>query len=332
MSITVFKPHSCSPAIHYNNLKSHSVKYLIEHHRAAIIDNRKITAAQIRSNERHQYSNNINYLQAYRTIQAVLEEMYGEEAESFKKFPAYAERFEAADSENFYKLAFHEATSYFQAAFFAPASLRHAQLKLRPFIGIDGTHTGSRFRMTLLIADGIDSNDEVLILAWALVPIECEAWWEWFLKYLKRAFLNIQRRSFIFMSDREKGLPNALKATLPAAYQAYCCQHLADNVQQRFSKCRPLFWKCARAKKLDDFKDALQALMDQDVDAGNYINSIPHTSWARYCFPVPRFGHDTNNIIESINSLLDDIRKLPPLQMMDAIYSLCMTTVYDRFH
>jgi hypothetical protein len=131
--------------------------------------------------------------------------MYGDEAESFAKFPAYVEQFEAVDSKNFYKLAFHEATGHFQAAFFAPAGLRHAQLKLRPFIGIDGTHTSSRFRMTLLIAHGIDANDEILPLAWALVPIECEAWWEWFLECLKKAFPNIRRRGSYLCQIERKG-------------------------------------------------------------------------------------------------------------------------------
>src|ERR1700728_3634886 len=39
VSITIFNPHSCSPAVHYNNSRSQSVRYLIEHHRAAIINN-----------------------------------------------------------------------------------------------------------------------------------------------------------------------------------------------------------------------------------------------------------------------------------------------------
>ena len=96
--------------------------------------------------------------------------------------------------------------------------------------------------MTLLIAGGIDANEEVLILAWALVPIECEGWWKWFLKCFKKAFRNAQRRGFIFMSDREKGLPNALEAIFPKAAHAFCCQHIANNIQQRFGiKYRPLF-------------------------------------------------------------------------------------------
>ena len=246
VSITIFRPHSCSPAIHYHSWHSQSVKYLMEHHRATIIDNRKITATQIQSNERLQYSNNISYLQAYRTIQAVLTEMYGDEAESFAKFPAYAERFQAADLDNYCKIKKHKETGNFQAAFFALVGLRHAHRSMRSLIGIDGTHTGTRFRMTLLIAGGIDANGETLPLAWALVPIECGTWWSWFLKHLKQAFNLLKAKGFIIMSDREKGLPGILDEVLLDAVQAYCCQHIADNVQTKFAiKCRPLFWTCA---------------------------------------------------------------------------------------
>jgi len=89
-----------------------------------------ITAPWIRLNERLQYSNTINYLQAYRTIQAVLIEMHSNKAKSFAKFLAFAEPFKATDLENFCHLAIHEGTSHFQIAFFVPAGLQHAQLKL----------------------------------------------------------------------------------------------------------------------------------------------------------------------------------------------------------
>jgi len=39
VSITIFKPHNCAPTIHYKNRQSQSVKYLVEHHRDAIINN-----------------------------------------------------------------------------------------------------------------------------------------------------------------------------------------------------------------------------------------------------------------------------------------------------
>jgi hypothetical protein len=50
-SITIFEPCSCGPATHYQSRQSQSIKYLMEHHRVSVIDNRKITAGQIQSNE-----------------------------------------------------------------------------------------------------------------------------------------------------------------------------------------------------------------------------------------------------------------------------------------
>lgn len=84
--------------------------------------------------------------------------------------------------------------------------------------------------MTLLTTIGIDANDETLLVAWALVPIESEAWWTWFLKHINQAF-QINASGNVLISDREKGLPTALKNTLPKVTQAYYCQHIADNVQ-----------------------------------------------------------------------------------------------------
>jgi MuDR family transposase len=68
VSITIFKPHTCNPAVYYNNPQAHLVSYLIEHYCAAIIKNRKITTHQIWSNKRLQFNNEIGYMLAYCTI------------------------------------------------------------------------------------------------------------------------------------------------------------------------------------------------------------------------------------------------------------------------
>lgn len=45
VSITIFKPYTCSPAVYYNNQQAHLVSYLIKHYYAFIINNCKITVA-----------------------------------------------------------------------------------------------------------------------------------------------------------------------------------------------------------------------------------------------------------------------------------------------
>jgi hypothetical protein len=101
VSITVLVPYSYSPAIHYKSKQAHSVEYLAPHHRASVIDNQSITITQIRLNERLHFSNEIGYLQAYRTKQALLKELDGDEAEAFAKIPALCKRIKAADKDNY---------------------------------------------------------------------------------------------------------------------------------------------------------------------------------------------------------------------------------------
>jgi hypothetical protein len=91
--------------------------------------------------------------------------MYSDKADSFAKFPAYAERLRAADPTNYCKIQVHKEIGHFLGAFFAPAGLRYASQYIQEIFGVNGTHTASQFRMNLLIASGVDANGETLPMA-----------------------------------------------------------------------------------------------------------------------------------------------------------------------
>jgi hypothetical protein len=149
----------------------------------------------------------------------------------------------------------HNSNYQFEAIAIAPAATINACSFLRCFVCLDGCHTSSKYHMMLLIAVGMDANSNALPLAWAVVPTENEEWWLWFCEFLKSAFNPMQEEEFIFMSDREKGLSSAISTVFPSAFQAKCCQHISDNVQQRYGiKCKPLFWNCAYAKTKNQFQ------------------------------------------------------------------------------
>jgi len=104
-------------------------------------------------------------------------------------------------------------------------------------------------------------------------------------------------------------------------------------LQQRFgNKVRPLFWAAARAKTRDLFQSKMEEIQVQSKPAFEYLTAIKKSLWTTAYRTYPQYGHNTSNIIESVNSSWDDIRQLPPLQAMDAIYSKCMKMVYDRLH
>ena len=58
------------------------------------------------------------------------------------------------------------------------------------------------------------------------------------------------------ISDRDKGLKEAIKKRFPNAAVAHCCQHIADNIQAYHggAKIREKFWRAARAKTEEFFK------------------------------------------------------------------------------
>jgi hypothetical protein len=60
--------------------------------------------------------------------------------------------------------------------------------------------------------------------------------------------------------------------------------------------------------------------------------AIKKSLWTTSYSIYPRYGYNTSNIIELVNSSWDEIGQLPPLLAMDAIYSKCMKMVYDRLY
>ncbi len=55
--------------------------------------------------------------------------------------------------------------------------------------------------MMLIVACSINANDNILPLAWALVPIENEFQQKWFCIYLYTAFPKMSKEKAVFISD-----------------------------------------------------------------------------------------------------------------------------------
>jgi hypothetical protein len=110
-----------------------------------------------------------------------------------------------------------------------------------------------------------------------------------------------------------------------------CCQHIAENIHKRFGiQYKAPLWQIARAGSDRAFDIAVQALQRDAPEVEEYLASIGYENFAFARFPLPRFGHDTSNIVESTNSAWREIRELPPLQLLNGIYQWCLTTWYQR--
>ena len=150
--------------------------------------------------------------------------------------------------------------------------------------------------------------------------IENEIWWTWFVHYLKYSILALSMKCHIFIYDREKGMAISVPTVFDQSIHLHCCQHIADNLQQRYgNKVRPLFWRACGAKIKELFHEKMEELKAQSTPDFDYLCGIHKRTWDRAYTTYPRYVNDTSNIVESLNPSWSDIRCLPLLQIMDAI-------------
>jgi transposase-like protein len=148
-----------------------------------------------------------------------------------------------------------------------------------------------------------------------------------FLKHLKEAcptlhMQNVIRRCgaykyFTFVSDRDKGLIEAMKEVFPENLHAHCAVHIERNVLTRFglpaSKCIQQI-----AKTFSVQKERLWLLQLNKISpkAYEYILSIDPTTWRTSSWSKdetlpPRYGITSSNISEATNSMFDKARNCP---------------------
>ena len=145
------------------------------------------------------------------------------------------------------------AQKFFQM-FICPGIMNGKLRYVRPMVSLDATHLKSLWKGTLDIASVKTGMDEIFPIAFSItLDNENHEGWAYFCQHLKKAcptlnMPNVLPRCnsfgyFSFVSDRDKGLQEALKEEFPTNHQTSCAVHIQRNVLQRYgmpaSKCIP---------------------------------------------------------------------------------------------
>ena len=126
----------------------------------------------------------------------------------------------------------------------------------------------------------------------------------------------INAEDVALISDRDKGLA-AADSVLNLTRRAYCCQHIADNIQTKFGlAARKQFWKIAYARSELLYDNALDESQVLKPAAADYIATLPRNLYAVAFFAGARFEHYTSIIVEAANALFFEEHELPFLDML----------------
>jgi transposase-like protein len=145
-----------------------------------------------------------------------------------------------------------EENRQFKCLYIQPSCTESTFVNCLPLVLFDGTFFLNVYHQTILLAIGQDGNNHSYLLVWAIVESENTSSWTWFIINLvtgcqvlnQPAKVGKSTIHTIVISDRDKGLLKAEMDAILNAYRAFCCWHLAKNIQQKFGlKAKQAFWK-----------------------------------------------------------------------------------------
>ena len=280
---------------------------------------------------RIQYGEMIPYKAALRLKTGILEETIDSQRDGFRLLPKYIDAVYKDNPNTFIRLSVDPRTNLFQRIFICPAESQESFALCRHFIAVDGTFLKTRFVQTLLLAVTIDANGHTLLLAWAIVESENSSSWEYFLRNLQLAIPILTTETTTLISDRDKGLQSACGILSPSVIRAYCCQHLKENFVTLHGRAlSALFWKIARATTVEEFEHAMLQLRETKPAGEAYLRKIDPALWAQAHFTGKRYGHDTSNIVESVNNTLKLDRELSVIELLNSIWHRVMGQRFER--
>ncbi|XP_076946441.1 uncharacterized protein LOC143617935 [Bidens hawaiensis] len=101
----------------------------------------------------------------------------------------------------------------------------------RDLHGLDGAFMKGTFPGQMLTAVGLDSNNGIYPVCYAIVESESNNSWTWFLELMSEDLEIGSNSRFTFMSDRQKGLLQAIQTLFPCDEHIYCLRHIHENMK-----------------------------------------------------------------------------------------------------
>ncbi|KAL3695976.1 hypothetical protein R1sor_010052 [Riccia sorocarpa] len=250
--------------------------------------------------------------------------MGGGDATTFQCIPSLCARLKDVEPSTYVEWEPHAESRAFRRIFVCPSACGKSFPFMRPHVGLDACHSkNQKYPTFIMLVACMDGNNT--LIAFGMVDKENEDNWNWFLNHLRRFVTGIQASHVQFVSDRCKGIINAIRNNFPGQSHVHCTIHLQRNVKKRFGvQMEKLFKVLHRCKSEEWYKQVLQTIKDQNQACWEYLEVINPTVYVMFAIPHPRFGHTTSNIVEIANNCILPIRGFGLLRLCIELYLYIM--------
>ncbi|XP_059276262.1 uncharacterized protein LOC132030584 [Lycium ferocissimum] len=286
-----------------------------------------------------EYGIQLNYSQARRAKEKAREQLQGSFKEAYSQLPLFCEKIRETNPGSVAIIATKEDSSFHRLFIAFHASISGFQQVCRPLIFLDSTLLYAKYQGTLLAAVGVDGNDGVFPVAFAVVDEETSDNWHWFLSELKSAVYTASC-PITFISDFQRGIRESLHNVFgEECYHGFCLRYLAEKLNNdlkgQFShEARRLMiqdlYAAACAIKLESFERCVENIKAISPEVYNWVTRSEPEHWANAFFGWTRYGHLTSNFGQLFYDWVAEVNELPITQMVDVLRGKIMELIYTR--
>ena len=196
----------------------------------------------------------------------------------------------------------------------------------RPYLSIDSSFLTGKWNGQLAACNALDGHNWMFPIAIGMFQSETEASWTWFMMQLKRCIGPVS--PLAIHTDACKGLENAVKNVFPHAEQRECFGHMWMNLIKKFRGDEfGRMWPAARSYTKQTHSYHLGRILAScsDNDFASWLNTHHSLLWYRSGFNTAiKCDHINNNLAESFNNKVKDLKELPVHDMVDQIRIMIM--------
>jgi transposase-like protein len=133
----------------------------------------------------------------------------------------------------------------------------------------------------------------------------------------------------VVSSDACKGLENAVKNVFLHSEQRECFRHLMDNYVKKYGGAENMYPAARAYRKV--VHEHYKAIVRRNRDVAAWLDRYHSLLWYRSIFnPAIKCDYVTNNIAESFNNWIKDIKDLPMCKLPDKIREKVMELFHRR--
>ncbi|XP_058780530.1 uncharacterized protein LOC131654122 [Vicia villosa] len=274
--------------------------------------------------------------QAYRAKIRALELIHGAETEQYAYLRNYGEELRRSNPNTtvIIKCGMSDVGPVFERIYICLEACKAAfAYTCRPLIGLDACFLKGEYGGQLMAAVGMDGNNQIYPIAYAVVEAETRDSWKWFLDLLLADLNNIFPRSYGFISDQQKGLVPAIADLGPNVEHRLCVKHLYRNWKKKYpgAHMKELLWQAARATVVPDWERAMKKIELIDPAACKDMKDIPAAMWSRSAFRT--YSHcdlQVNNMCEAFNMAILEYRDKPIITLLEGIKHYITTRIVKQ--